>query len=382
MSTLFVVWTVTSFVFEVPSGAWADTVDRRRLLVASAFVNAAGFATWMLFPGYHGFAVGFALWGLSSAMMSGTFEALLHDELTAHGCAARYPQVVGWAHALAMGANLVASVSAAPLMAWGGYDLVGWASVAIAGVQAVLAATLPVTTPRTSGHASGVHELAVASETVAARYVAMLRSGLSEASRTVQVRRAVLLSAAVVGASAYDEFFPLVARDNGVTTELVPWLIGLVVLGQVVGTALAGRTAGMTGASMGWVLIAAAALISAGSLVSPAAGFAAIAVGYGLLNNAMVVSEARLQQVISGPARATVTSVAGLATGVVAVAVYAGFAVTGGVVPVPVQVAALGVPLAVVGLLARRRLPAHVPRAADHPTGDGRRDVDSAPWPG
>ena len=357
VSTLFVVWSVTSFVFEVPSGAWADTVDRRQLLVASAFVNAAGFATWMLFPGYAGFAAGFALWGLSSAMMSGTFEALLYDELASHGAEDRYPRLVGRAHALAMSANLVASVSAAPLMAWGGYDLVGWTSVAIAGVQALLAATLPVTTHRVRDRGTQAHEVAVATETMAVRYVAMLRAGVAEAARTVDVRRAVLLSAAVVGASAYDEFFPLVARENGVSTEAVPWLIGLVVVGQVVGTALAGRTSGMTGATMGWVLLGAAVLISAGSLAWPPTGFAAIAVGYGLLNNAMVVSQARLQQVIDGPARATVTSVAGLATEVVALGVYGGFALTGGVVAVPVQVAALGVPLAVVALLARRHLP-------------------------
>ena len=105
------------------------------------------------------------------------------------------------------------------------------------------------------------------------------------------------------------------------------------------------------------MLLGAAVLISAGALATPWLGFAAIAVGYGLLNNAMVVSEARLQDVIHGPARATVTSVAGLATEVVALAVYVGFAATSGLVPVPVQVAALGVPLAVVALLARRRLP-------------------------
>jgi len=31
ISLLFIIWSVTSFVCEVPSGAWADTFDRRRL---------------------------------------------------------------------------------------------------------------------------------------------------------------------------------------------------------------------------------------------------------------------------------------------------------------------------------------------------------------
>ena len=360
MSSLFVIWSVTGFVLEVPSGAWADTVDRRHLLVLSALVHAAGFASWVLFPTYAGFAAGFVLWGVAGSIVSGTFESLLYDELDAHGQAGRYARTSGWAQACAMTANLVASVSAAPLLAAGGYALVGWVSVGVCLVELVLAATLPVTTQHPSARhhgAEAVHDVAVEAERAAVRYVAMLRAGVREASRTVVVRRTVLISAGVIGASAYDEYFPLVAADHGVAVSTVPWLIGLVVLGQVAGTALAGRTAAMTGRVMGAVLLGAAVLISAGALATPWLGFAAIAVGYGLLNNAMVVSEARLQDVIGGPARATVTSVAGLATEVVALAVYVGFAATSGLVPVPVQVAALGVPLAVLALWTRRRLP-------------------------
>ena len=378
VSSLFVVWSVTSFVCEVPSGAWADTADRRRLLAASAGVHALGFSCWMVFPGYPGFAAGFALWGLSSAMMSGTFESLLYDELVARHAAAHYPRLVGWAHSAAMSANLVASLAAAPLFAWGGYPLVGWSSVGIAGVQALLAATLPVTAHRRQ---RGPADVLAATESMAARYAAMLRAGLAEASRAVDVRRAVVLSALVVGASAYDEYFPLVARDHGVRTSVVPWLVGLVVLGQVVGTLLAGRASAMSGATMATLLVGAAVLISVGALVAPTVGFASIAVGYGLLNNAMVVSQARLQQLITGPARATVTSVAGLGTEVVALAVYTGFAATTGVATVPVQVAALGLPLAAVAVLAWRHLPA--PHLSVEAPGDGPdRAVDSAPWLG
>jgi protein-S-isoprenylcysteine O-methyltransferase Ste14 len=107
-----------------------------------------------------------------------------------------------------------------------------------------------------------------------------------------------------------------------------------------------------------------------------------VAIGYGLLNNAMVVSEARLQEVISGPARATVTSMAGLATEVVALGVYVAFAASAGTVSVPVQVAALGVPLAAVALLVRRTLPPHRPQSREGAPGAEAGPVDSAPWQG
>jgi len=154
----------------------------------------------------------------------------------------------------------------------------------------------------------------------------MLRAGLSEASTAVDVRRVVILSSCLIGMTAYDEYFPLVARGHGVDTATVPYLIGLVVVGQAVGTAAAGRTMRMPSRAMALVVVSGGALISWGALFDPLVGFAAIAVGYGLLNNTMIVSEARLQEVITGPARATVTSVHGLATEVVALAVYAAFA--------------------------------------------------------
>jgi hypothetical protein len=368
ISTLFIIWSLTSFVCEIPLGGWADTIDRRHLLVLSAVIYAAGFSSWMLFQTYAGFAFGFMLWGLSSAIMSGTFESLVYDELTERGIESEYPRLIGWAHATAMVANLLATVSAAPLLAWGGFALVGWTSVAITGVQAILAATLPVSMrarrPNASAHRgdeSHVHEVVEESERLAARYLAMLRAGLHEATTSVDVRRVVVIAAVLIGLTAYDEYFPLIARAHGVTSSTIPVLVGISVVGQVIGTALAGRTSRMSPHVMGAVVLVGALLISVGALVGPVelqwVGFTAIGVGYGLLNNAMLVAEARLQQVITGPARATVTSVHGFATEVFAVAVYAAFVLLAGVLSVPVIVALLGIPIALIAVGVARKFP-------------------------
>ena len=85
------VWSATTFLLEVPSGAWADVVSRRLLLALSAAVNGVGYALWVAVPGYAGFLAGFVLWGLSSALASGTFEAFTYDELDAAGVGAPLP---------------------------------------------------------------------------------------------------------------------------------------------------------------------------------------------------------------------------------------------------------------------------------------------------
>jgi MFS family permease len=366
LSLLFIIWSVTSFVLEVPSGAWADSFDRRHLLVLSAVVYAAGFATWMLWQTFTGFATGFVLWGLSSALMSGTFESLVYDELVERESAGTYPTLIGWAHSTAMVGNLAATGLAAVLLHAGGYALVGWTSVALCGVQAALAATLPVSIPaRRPGRAEPLVETGRA----ASRYVEMLRAGLTESRHHPGVRRVLLLASAMVGLTAYDEYFPLVARAHGVHTADIPLLIAITVAGQAVGTALVGRTARLPARSVGAVLGIGAVLVSLGALVTPYAGFVAIAVGYGLLNNAMLVGETRLQDTIAGPARATVTSVLGLLEEVVALAVYGGFAVGSQVLGFPPLVALLAVPVLLIAAAVARWLPARTGGIEDSSVG-------------
>jgi len=137
------------------------------------------------------------------------------------------------------------------------------------------------------------------------------------------------------------------------------------VVGQVVGTALVGRTARFGGPVVGGVLGAGAVLVSVGALASPYLGFVAIAVGYGMLNNAMLVGETRLQDAITGPARATVTSVLGLIEELVALAVYGAFSLGSQVLDFPTLVALLGVPTVLVAVAVVRWLPDRAQRGLD-----------------
>jgi protein-S-isoprenylcysteine O-methyltransferase Ste14 len=97
--------------------------------------------------------------------------------------------------------------------------------------------------------------------------------------------------------------------------------------------------------------------MSVGSLDGRLVGFAAIAVGYGLINNAMIVGEARLQEAIQGPARATVTSVAGVSVEVVALALYAAVGLGSMWLSVGTLLALLGLPMLTVAAAVRRWMP-------------------------
>ncbi|WP_245663615.1 MFS transporter [Nocardia arthritidis] len=411
ISLLFAIWSATSFLLEVPSGAWADTVSRRGLLVLSGALLTAGFALWTAAPSFAGFAAGFVLWGTSGALASGTFEALLYDDLAARGESSAYPRLLGYTRAGAEAAVVIAIVAATPLYLYGGYALVGWSSVAVAAVHTLIALSLP-TAPKAVS-AADIDDLEEEEPTSAARdaspagdpavgnvaslpgfagdaaqlgrvpgvdgrgrvsvsggrepapaategfpatleqtgqkddaaqsrpfprYLTMLKAGVGEAVRVRVVRYGVLLEALLFGITAFDEYFALLAEESGVSTAVVPLLVGLTVLGSLTGSVLAGRTEGMSGRTMSIAVGVAGVLFLGGALIAGLAtgrpnaiylltglGFASIGVSYGIVYNAGIVAGARLQDAIEGPARATVTSVSGLLGEVIALAVF-GFA--------------------------------------------------------
>ncbi|MFC9893152.1 MFS transporter [Nocardia sp. NPDC127579] len=425
ISSLLAMWSLTAFVLEVPSGAWADTVSRRMLLVLSAALMALGFIIWTVAPSYLGFALGFVLWGAAGALESGTFQALLYDELVTRGARSAYPRIMGYARAAQEISVVVAIMAAAPLYAWGGYALVGWSSVAVAVLHTGIACTLPrapvavsagavaeleeqlaesdtpsaepAETPvrdsvvaaagpldgsaRPAGSAAlgiadadvrgGVGRTARDERALFTRYLSMLRTGIAEAVRVRRVRFGVLLASLLYGITSFDEYFALLAQSAGAATAVVAVLVGVTVLGSMAGALLAGRTEGMSARTMTVALALASLLFIAGSLVAglafdrPAAvyaltglGFIAIGVAYGTVYNSGVVAEARLQDSIEGPARATVTSVSGLLSEIVALAVFGFVAVATVWLSMAVTLALLGLVILAIAVL----VPAWLPR--------------------
>ncbi|MGH8826066.1 MAG: MFS transporter [Jiangellaceae bacterium] len=315
ISTLFIIWSATHVLLEVPSGALADVVSRRALLIASAIVYGATFAVWAAFPSYPTFALGFVLWGISGAIASGAYEAYVYDQLAAHDRLRSYPRIIARGRAGGFVLTLAATLLASVLIKLGGFDLIGAASVAVCAVLTLIAVSLPRDAQSAPAQPADPGELR--------GYGAMLRGGLAEVYRSRSVRWAVLLAALVPGFLAFDEYFPLLAASLGTDIPLIPVLIAGVDAAQALGALAAERLHARS--VVPW-MVAGAVLLGAGAQSGHPGGFVAIAAGYGLLQLAIVVVETRLQGVIEGAARATVTSVTALLSELFAIAIYAGFA--------------------------------------------------------
>jgi len=325
ISSLFVIWSLTSVVASVPAGAWADVVPRRYLLAAAPLFAAAAFSLWLLLPGYWAFALGFVLWGLGGALSSGAFEALVYTELGHRDAVDRYARVMGVTRALGVAAVGAATLLAIPVMAHGGYAAIGAASVAACLLCAAAALALPEHRGATADGDPGDGP---------AGYLATLREGLSEARASRSVRGAIVL---VVVVTAFwdmlEEFVPLLAGEAGVPTATIPFVVLVVWVFITLGGLLAGPASRLPVRVLAVLLALAAFAIGAGALLGGLLGWVLIGAGFGVCQTTGVVADARLQDRITGPSRATVTSLAGLGTDAFTGASYllyaAVFALTG-----------------------------------------------------
>ncbi|MFC4149636.1 MFS transporter [Micromonospora mangrovi] len=361
VSSLFVIWSVTGLVLEVPSGAWADAVSRRLLLVLAPLLPATAFCLWLLAPSYPVFAVGFVLWGAGGALRSGAQEALVFTALDRLGATDRYARLTGRARTAAVLAAAASGAVAGPVFAVGGYPAVGAASVLTCLLAAAVAVRFPADRP------SDATPAAPTDEDDELGWLAGLRAGLAEARTDRGVRGALLLVPAVTAIpGALDEYTALLARETGVGEATVPLLLLLLWAGMTVGGLLAPVGERLTDRGYAALLGCAAAALAAGALVGRPAGFLLLAVAFGAFELATVLADVRLQVRITGPSRATVTSAAGMLTDLTVIGVYGGYGLVAGTGGNGVAFAVAACPyLAVAGWLLTSRAGRTRPRPGD-----------------
>ncbi len=94
------VWAITIFSSEVPSGALADILGRKKLLVATSLLMVLEISVLAFVPLGNGNIIFWAFFtnrvlsGLAEAMASGADEAIAYDSLTTNGNTADWPKVL------------------------------------------------------------------------------------------------------------------------------------------------------------------------------------------------------------------------------------------------------------------------------------------------
>jgi MFS family permease len=75
------IFMLSIFVFEIPTGAIGDRYGRKFSIGAGSMITVLGVIFYIISPNFWLFAIAEIFWGLSSALISGSDEALLYDSL-------------------------------------------------------------------------------------------------------------------------------------------------------------------------------------------------------------------------------------------------------------------------------------------------------------
>ena len=294
-------WSLTGVALEIPTGALADRVSRRWLLFAAQVFRGAGFLVWALWPGFWGYLIGFVLWGVKSALVSGTFEALLFDDLKAEGREQDYARAIGRAQTGRFMGLMSAALIASAIAGVGNYalTLISSASSLVGAASALLLPKAP--------------RAARAQRT---DYLGVMRRGVVEAVQRPGVL-SILLFIALMQAllAACDDYWQIFGRDVGLERSQIALFVAALGAGQA-GAAVIAHRAPLTRswALPVWVAAAGLVLTAAAGVFEPFVSVPLAVLFTAMCIVALVQADARFQHALSGEARATVASVKGFAS--------------------------------------------------------------------
>jgi MFS family permease len=133
------VWAATIVLAEVPSGALADMIGRKRLLVVTSMLMIMELAIIAFVPTgnttliFWAFLINRIISGLAEAMASGADEALAYDTLVQAGIADEWPRVlemqmriqhISYIFAMTIGALVYDADAVSKFLSWLGTDIV------------------------------------------------------------------------------------------------------------------------------------------------------------------------------------------------------------------------------------------------------------------
>jgi MFS transporter, DHA3 family, tetracycline resistance protein len=131
------------FVFEIPTGVFADTFGRKRSIVVSLLLQGAAWSLVGLVPHFIPILVAWALWGFGYTFMSGAYEAWITDEVGPENVGPVFARGERWSYVGAL-VGLGAGVGVAA------YDLS--LSVVLAGATTVVVGLLALVAMPETGY--------------------------------------------------------------------------------------------------------------------------------------------------------------------------------------------------------------------------------------
>lgn len=310
ISIILAVWSLTAFILEIPSGVIADKYSRKHILFFAQITRMIGYACWIFFPNFLGFLIGFVFWGIKSAFTSGTFEALVFDELKQANRDSEYTKIIGRARSLAFVATLLASLGAAVAIHLG-YSFV----LAISLVSLAISSISILLLPRVQ-KVESTHEK---------EYFSLLKKGLSESVKNrVIFKLIIFISIALALGEAIDEYWSLFGEQVGLANSAIAIFIAVMSGVQAISSAVAYKFSSVSNRTFYIVFALNGVLLLIASFIFKPATVLLLIVFSFLFKIIDIVFEGKIQNIIPSEQRATISSVKGFFSEIGVTAVYFG----------------------------------------------------------
>lgn len=298
ISLLFLSWVVFAMLAEVPTGIIADKFSRKGALVYSYLLQAVAFLTWLAFPTFWGYVIGFLIWAVGYAFSSGTFQAYLYEELKAHGDTKSFNKVYMRSQSIKL-IGMVVAYTLAWFLGSSNYTLL----LCLSAAGSLLAAGVVVSFPYKSKRQKGVNEVADMRPSILKKAFTEIKG--SKKALAYMIALGVLTS--IVG--TIEEYTPLFYSEIGFSSDVIPLLLaGGLILSSILGW-FAHRLARMHFATVACFVAIAGIIMFAGTF-NQLGGLLAMLIFMRLIMLAQMLFGASLQHTIQDEQRATIGSLA------------------------------------------------------------------------
>jgi hypothetical protein len=319
---------------EVPSGALADTIGRRRVLLAGAVLTAASLLVFAAAQALLAFIASFALLAAGRALISGSLEAWYVDSLRAldpaaplsHGLSrGTAAEGISMAAGALVAGGLVAVAGDADggAGAFSGYGIAGLAG-AVAALAYLAAVAALVHEPRgvRRADAEAAEPLAAAERTIARRMREVFRTAREEVAGSAAVRIVVITAVAWgISYTAVELLWQPRVADLVSDPDAVGLLLGLLTAASMLAVAVGAWSSTLVnhrlGLWLGYLLALGLGAVCIALLGLPGAAlpFALVyLVAYFALGVAEPMHFELLNEAVGSTARATLISAESLAT--------------------------------------------------------------------
>ena len=120
IAVLDAIWYISTFVFEVPTGAVTDRYGKKLSMFISVFCQSVSFFVLAFSNSFLFISISYIIWGFASAFETGTYSAFLYDSLKQIKKEDNYRKIIGRVTTLAILSSAIGSILAGYL---GGIDL-------------------------------------------------------------------------------------------------------------------------------------------------------------------------------------------------------------------------------------------------------------------